>query len=474
MVGMLAESWESPDPKTCIYHLRQGVHFHNTPPVNGREMTADDVVGTWKLHIVQTRSPHYINPTTPPESRITCTKIDKYTVRFDFPNPNVSPWTWVRSAFAIVPPEMYTTYGDLLDWKRECGTGPYTIVDSVTDSSITYKRFSSYWMIDPFFPQNKLPYMDKVVLLIIRDNSTMLAALRTHKIDHVSALTWEQGEDMMKTNPELKYRKILSTTTPVIQFREELAGAPWGNQKVRQALQMATDSNAILSGYLKGNGVILTWPYMPNCVGVYKPLEEQSAEVKALFTYNPDGAKKLLTEAGYPNGIKAKISLFSDPTYTDLMAIVKEQWAKINVTVDFEIMDYGALTTAMVNHTFNDMSLIYWGNIGPTSAPAWAYRSKILYNYSAVNDPYIDEQANAALNTSSLDTQYQILRDLGPYLLKRCDYLPLPTPYLYTFWAPWIKQYSGEYIVGKYYNYRTPFIYGWMDQALKTQITGKK
>jgi peptide/nickel transport system substrate-binding protein len=476
-VGVLAESWDVKDPRTAIYHIRQGVHFQNKPPANGREMTADDVVASFNIDKISPRSPLYYPPGTPASQQVQMTKIDKYTVQISLVSDSIAPPAYPQAFFTVFPPEAYANGGNLLDWHNECGTGPYMVSDAVTDSSATFVRNPDYWRTDPFFPDNHLPYISKLIFLDIPDNSTALAALRTHKIDK-AGLTWDQGEDMMKTNPELKYRRLLSTTTPVIQFREELANTPWANQKVRQALQMATDYNAILTDYLHGNGEKLTWPYMPNCIGVYTPLDQLPSDIQALYTYNPDGAKKLLSDAGYPNGIgNANITMFSDPTYTDLMAIVKEEWAKVGVNLNFQIVDYGTLTTMMINHTFQDMSIVYWGNIGPLSAPGWGYTTTMaagLYNYSHVNDKYIDDTFQKAYTALDYDTQFSILKDLGPYLLRRVDYIPLPTPYGYTFWSPWFKGYSGEYLDGRYYNVYACFTFGWIDQSLKQKITGTK
>jgi hypothetical protein len=130
----------------------------------------------------------------------------------------------------------------------------------------------------------------------------------------------------------------------------------------------------------------------------------------------------------------------------------------------------------MVNKNYKDMSMVYWGNIGPWSAPGWAYRANNpLYNYSVVNEPdFFDKKYDEAANAPTLQEAYKILQEICEYALRKCYYIQLPTLYTYTFWQPWIRQYSGEYLVGRYYNTVCMYFYAWIDPVARQQITGQK
>ena len=108
----------------------------------------------------------------------------------------------------IVPHEVVDEYGNLRDWRNSCGTGPFMLVDYIKGSSWTVERNPNYWGNDPIHPENKLPYLDSVKCLIIPDTSTMMAALRTAKIDQLE-VGWEEAGSLMKSNPELQRVKQL-------------------------------------------------------------------------------------------------------------------------------------------------------------------------------------------------------------------------------------------------------------------------
>jgi peptide/nickel transport system substrate-binding protein len=103
------------------------------------------------------------------------------------------------------PPETVAKYGDMKDWQNAVGTGPFMLTDYVSGSSITFARNPDYWMKDPLHPQNQLPYVDGVKLLIIPDTSTALSALRTGKLDVMEAVVWDDTVSLKKTSPDLQY-----------------------------------------------------------------------------------------------------------------------------------------------------------------------------------------------------------------------------------------------------------------------------
>jgi peptide/nickel transport system substrate-binding protein len=243
-------------------------------------------------------------------------------------------------------------------------------------------------------------------------------------------------------------------------------------EKVRQALTIGLDRQGLINDYYKGNAQLFTWPSQSNCVGVYVPLNQQPADIQNLFKYDPDQAKKILTDAGYPNGFKAKFMIVS--SYADIAAIIKEMWKKIGVDIELVTVESSAFSASAIGGKYDDMGITIWGNIGPLSAPGWAYRTGVLWNYSIVKDKYIDDTYAAAVGAPSIDEQNKIIKTMNEYILRKCYYIGMPIQNLTTFWQPWLKGYSGEYLEGRYYNVEVPFFYGWIDQDLKFSMIGQR
>jgi transposase len=183
-------------------------------------------------------------------------------------------------------------------------------------------------------------------------------------------------------------------------------------------------------------------------------------------------AKQLLAEAGYPNGFKVKIT--TPNLYVDRVSIVKQYFADIGVGLEIEVFDVGTFANLMLGHTYKDMCASFgWGTTNPYSAFRYAYRTS-LYGYSGVDDPYFDQTYLDIIKTIDVHERSQKLRDLRIKALGQVYWIPLPTSNLYVFWQPWIKGYSGEYAVGRTYNYNGIWNYAWIDEAEKAKLTGRE
>jgi len=467
--GGLAESWEVADDVTLIFKIREGVHWHDKPPVNGRELVAEDVAFT---HTRLWASPRSYQTTTYPYLE-SATATDKYTVVYkSVPGRLGEVWEMAASHSLIIPPEVVEQYGDMNDWKNACGTGAFMLVDYVDGSTATFVRNPNYWQKDPFRPENTLPYLDGVKLLVITDVSTQMAALRTGKIDRLSAISWEDGESLIETNPELEYVKYFLAGQMMLCWRLDKPELPFYDLRVRQALCMAVDNQAIADDYYGGNAELITWPIAPILVewaDLFIPLNELPDSVREQFEYHPDKAKQLLAEAGYPDGFKTEVVCYQPQV--DLLSIVKAYWADIGVDLELNVKEYGAYSGMVVGKTFTEMA-VQGLTVGTLPFKMVYSGPGKVWNVSMVNDPRINE-TYAALSEAYFDEpkRRQMMKELVPYMLEQCHKFQFPTPYVYTFWQPWIKNYSGEMYVG-YTNLFSYTDYIWLDQDLREEMTG--
>jgi len=460
----LAESWEIPDALNIIYHLRQDVSFWNKAPVNGRIMTADDIVFNFNHDKAAATSSLY-------NSKVTVTKIDKFTVKFTHVDAVLEIVKTGYSNFVIGAPEIAQQFGDMTDWKKVVGTGPFMPYDVVPESSITFVKNPNYFAKDPLHPENKIPYIDTLRALVIIDTATQDAALRTGKIASLGT-NLERAKSLLKTNPELISHKVYPTNTYVLCLRTDVANSPLANVKVRQALSMAIDRTEIVEGMFLGDATIQQWPFQPTAGGAYTPLDQLPANLKKLYEYHPQDAKTLIAEAGYPNGFDITIEMLQG-TYaggTDMYSVVKKYWDDIGVRTTLQIDDATAFWSRLVGHTYKDTSPCAWGNTSP-SGGLYAHYGGYLYNYSVVKDAKIDAAltaTNQILNDVERDAAY---KEIGLYIIEQQYYINMPTPYGYSLWYPWLKGYNGEVAWGTLNGWYGMYRFTWIDQTLKDEMT---
>ena len=201
----LAERWEEPDDTTYVFHLRQGVKWHNKPPVNGRELVAEDVKFTFDRFLTEQGNPNRYML----ESVDRVEVVDRYTVKFVLKEPFV----WLLDMLANPPacgssPRKWcSNIGDLKKAETAIGTGPFLLERYEPNVKTVFKRNPDY------FRQGQ-PYVDGVEWLVVEDESTGLAMYRTGQLDCGPGTSWavrqEDLEALKKSHPHLRYQDLLS------------------------------------------------------------------------------------------------------------------------------------------------------------------------------------------------------------------------------------------------------------------------
>jgi peptide/nickel transport system substrate-binding protein len=482
--GLLAKSWEFTDPSTIVYHLHQGIHWQNVSPVNGREFIADDVVFHYdRLYGLgdgfTKPSPYH---TTDPEigTLISISAIDKYTVAFKWnvPNPEYinEALEATNTSTDIEAPEAINQWGNLNDWHHAIGTGPFILTDFVSGGSATLVKNTNYWGYDERYPQNQLPYADSVNYLIIPDDSTALAGLRTGKIDAMDGISLETAQSMQKTNPE-----ILQITIPQIANSIDPRNdvAPFNDVRVRQAMQMSIDLPTIAKTYYGGSAdpwpSTLTSNYMS---GWGFPYNLWPQDLKDQYAYNPTAAKQLLASAGYPNGFKTDIVAASD-TDMNLLQIVKSYFSGVGIEMDIRTMDYASWTAfVQVSRKQDQLAERGSGSLGEAYEPLrqlTRFRTGYTVNWGMINDPVFNAFYTSAMGANSLDAIKKIVSDANKYVAQQHFDISLLEPSLFTFFQPWFKGYSGQNSsIGG--SLSTPLLFGfyasrfWVDNNLKKSL----
>jgi peptide/nickel transport system substrate-binding protein len=477
--GTMAESWEYKPPDEMVLHIRQGVHYGLNPTneasrlVNGREMTADDVVFTLKRLFTEPNA--YLRVSYPNLAAvIKITAPDKYTVDIKVtPDEFMEMFHTVLTFDHIVAPEVVQKYGNVNGFKLQVGTGPFMPADYIPGSFMTYIKNPAYWQKDPVGPGKgmQLPYIDRVNLLVIPDVSTRQAALRTGKLDMNSGYSVEDKKAVVRNSPKLNSLDYPGSGGSDIAMHIYDPKLPFKDVRVRQAMMLAIDYKTIVRDYFQGAATYENWPhrYQKGYDSIMVPLAQMPASVQELYSYNPDKSRQLLKEAGYPAGFKTSVVLANTTANIDYMSVIKEYWSKVGIDLTIDPRETAVYNNLWQNFTYSEMVAAGTGGIGSyyrligISGPDY-------WNPSQVNEPYIEavreKMANIILTTLDWKEVDRLYRDLMPRVLEQAYMIPGFTPSNYVIWWPWLKNYQGEM--------NTSFAGGgdwekfvWLDQDLK-------
>jgi peptide/nickel transport system substrate-binding protein len=411
------------------------------------------------------------------------TATDQSTVVFKMNKPRLSALASILDDWSawIYPPEVIKEHGDVSDWRNLVGTGPMMMTDWTKDSSRTYERNPDYWGYDEKYPENRLPYIDRLRGLVMPEVATRMAALRTGQVDYVGSLgltslrNLDQVESLQRTNPEI----VISSYT----FRNDGAVAlnvqiePFDDIRVRKAMQMAINLEEINNSFFGGFGDTTPQGKVSRSyAGAVTQFEDWPEDVKKVFDYDPEGAEALLDEAGYPrgaDGIRFKTKFLHleryDLNYTQL---ITSYWNKIGIdVVDIEVLPFAGFAAKKTDkdHELLTSELANYGDPinyirSYSNHPSNAYGPD-----SNVNDPDYDAMNEAAEAATTIEEQYRLVRELNQYGIEKFWTIWTPNGPQFNAVQPWIIGFNNENWMGNG-QIQGVFTRLWIDQDLKTEM----
>lgn len=320
--GQLAESWKQVDDRTLEFKLRQGIKFHNGEPFN-----ADAVVYTLTF-------------VSDPASKATTQqnvswidhveKVDDYTVRIISKTPFPAAKEFLSTTVAIHPAKYYKEVGPQGMSAKPVGTGPYKVTEYIPGKSITLERNTDYFKDSP----KNQPTIGKVVIRFIPDRQTQMAEVISGGEDFIMHVPKDQAEQLKSMpNLEVKSGNTMRIVFMQLNTRDDTPAPQLKDERVRKAIAHAIDRKAIIKNIVGEGAELLETICTPSQTGC-------THEGAPTYDYDPELSKKLLAEAGYPNGFATSIVAYRERNQTE--AIISYLRA-VGIDAKLNFLQYAAM-----------------------------------------------------------------------------------------------------------------------------------
>ncbi len=401
LVPDLAESWEMAEDGTSFtYHLREDACFSDGTPV-----TAQDVKFT------------YDRAKEMPKTKSNTSKIQEVVVDNDHQvtiklTEKYAPFKTIvtSSNLSIVSEAAVTAAGDAYgDVNNILGSGPFVCTEWTPNDHYVLTRNENYW--------DEMPIATTITCRVIPEGSARTIALETGEVDLVwnvdaiDCVNVEANQDLkLLSQPSSSIEYVGMNTTKEI----------FADQRVRQAINYALDKEVFVDTIIEGRGQIAN-SYINSAIPGYDPDQEG-------YPYDPEKAKELLVEAGYPDGFDCKIYVNGD-TRTRSAQVLQAQLAEIGINVEIFTYEWGALLDSL-NAGEHEMFILGWSN-SSFDADSSTYQLFHSSNHGAtgnrafLTDDKVDEMITAAAMEMDNDKRNEIYKELQTHLKELAPWVPL-------------------------------------------------
>lgn len=402
----LAQSWDiSKDAKEVIFHLKKGVKFQN-----GDEMKADDVIFSINRAI---KSPVTSVVTSAMDKAVV---VDDYTVKLELKSPFSAVISCMPYANMAIVSKKAVEQDPKGFARHPVGTGAYKFKNWKIGDKIELEAFNDYY--------KGKPKIKNLTFKVIPDTNTMVVALQKGEVD-VCDTPPENQKNILKGDKNLQYHETKSNGTNFLMFNN--ARGIFANKKVRQAVSCAIDKKAVIEGATNGTGDVAETLMGSACFGFPKDFKSQ-------YQYDPERAKKLLTEAGYPNGFKVEMPTMSEDKFVKPTEVVQDQLKKVGIQIDIQKSERGVyldqtrnkhdyqITLTNTNASYPDGDYLY-----PLFHSSYIKSGK---NWVESNIPELDALLDKGRNSSDKTERVKIYSDVCKVMDDNMVVVPLYHTYM--------------------------------------------
>ncbi|MDI6880305.1 MAG: ABC transporter substrate-binding protein [Desulfitobacteriaceae bacterium] len=406
VVPQVAESWKAVSPTVWEFKIRKGITFQDGSPltVNDVKFTFDRLINEGAMDGKTSPRKGLLGPLKSVEV------VDDSTVRFNFS----SPWSIFLTMLPhqqIVPKAYLEKVGGAKFAEHPIGAGPFKYVEGKLDDKIVLERYYKYYGGSPDVPPVAPAQVKTLIFRVIPENSTRIASLMSGEIQIVQEVPTDMVPQLQANkNTEVK----MTESTRMHMFEMNVKKAPFDKVQVRQALNYAINMQQIVDKVLNGYAVRPAGPVLTTSPALNKDLK--------LYPYDPEKAKQLLKDAGYPKGFPLVID--TEAVNQSIAQAAASDLQKIGIDASVRVWDWGVLKPLMLKGERN-MVLTDWGNstqdpsdlLGPT------LRGDGRGNYSFYNNPEVNnllDKADISVNDQERYQMYgqaqKIIYDEAPWV----------------------------------------------------------
>jgi len=382
-VGNLAESWEWIDDTTLEFKLREGVTFHN-----GEAFNADDVVYTVNFVAKEENGVKTQRNVNWMES---AEKIDDYTVRIKLKEKFPAAIEFLSGPVSMYPNEYYAEAGPSGMGLKPVGTGPYKVLDVVPGQHFVLEANENYHDS----PKGQ-PKIEKIDIRTIPDVNTQMAELFSGSLD----LIWQVPADQAEKLGEMGQFTVANESTMRVGYLQmDSAGrsgdTPFTDPLVRKAVNHAINRQELVDALLQGSSKVVYTPCFPSQFGCIQDVTE--------YEYDPEKAKELLAEAGYPDGFSTEFYAYRDRQYAEAIASYLNA---VGIDTDFKMLQYSALRELNMDGEV-PLSFQTWGSYSINDASAMVSQFFKHGSLDSTRDEEVLEWLNVADSSTDPDERIE-------------------------------------------------------------------
>ncbi len=415
----LATAWNMSknDPREWTFDIRSGVKFHD-----GSMMTAEDVAWSLWRDILDPKALGTAKQNFGPLMESVKFSGNQVIVRTKAPQWDVPMWFGEQgNMWGIVYPKKYVEKVGVDAFREHpIGTGPWKFVNRVMGQSIKFEAFEGHW--------REVPKFKNLTMMLVPELGTRMALLKTGSLDLVEASATVADELTKSGLGFIEARCTnLSALYPFFQWE---AGHPFNDKRVRQAVSLAINREAIVKAIYRGKGgPLTTWPMAAGAFAFPKDL--------GALSYDPAKARQLLAEAGYPNGFKAVIITYDEagdmPSLPAQAEAIASYLNAVGIQTEVKLMEWAAMRDTVTAKKrgipkMNPVSLVLRG-----TDFRYVSISQILgyyltgYRHGWVSQPRLDELIHKANSELDMKVAEEKWRDVAR--MATTEYYHIPTVY---------------------------------------------